>query len=794
MGEDTKEHSGHNHAEDLRDVNRLRLSESLEQILEEIEKLGAAANLAAVIVHCNDTYFVDERPPQIPGMSRIATLVHTIRKTVARCTGEDRTLFLHSGDYLSPSAMSSAFDGSPMVELLKECGLNYATLGNHEFDFYGKPYDKLGVLRERLHELSPCVHVLANLESTEHSMIQRIAYWPQEKPFLAITGLAGHQTIQKAVGAGFRVTGPWQDIAREILKEVRGRPGLGGLVVLSHMERDEDKELQGILGRGSAFRGYQYLLGGHDHGIYWAERDRHRCFLSKCESNFKTISVFLLSNDGIAATSLPEDYVGRLRRETPSTGAAAEHGLSREDAWAFASAGKPPGWLASQVGMRSKESLADEILSDYRNLESSELRDDFRVAFEKRITEVFDNSWGVRPANEDFAMGVLSADVVNIAQARALRGFPASRHVMSTGEHLFGIKRDAHASQLITKWQSAMESKYGANSLIADFSSVAPPRGLDANDNSLRSRSTDFGNFVADAIRAATGADVVLLNGGAFRIDGHIPPKVTRHILKDVFVYDYAGALSLIEMSAEVLWSFFEHAMKKGDHGAFLQVSESEDTAKRRTGTVKVVLITHMLRNDEDGYQSLLREQLGIAAMEGSQDKLLAQFGAHALTEPIVALVEGGGPAVSYSSEIRLKAVRARDEKEARADDFVELVRIYREACAVAKLSEADAIELLKGFARDIPDKQAVPAIEQARVALYAFLRRHSKEQGRKFVEQFWDYFAHHGYNAFSDGVPYQRYVEAAGEWISYLLMIRRPGEEVDQVSGSGPDGQVEAE
>lgn len=162
MGENTEKSLGHNRAGDLRDANRLRLSESMEKILEEIEKLGAAGNLAAVIVHCNDTYFIDERPPQIPGMSRVATLVHAVRKTVTRCTGEDRTLFLHSGDYLSPSAMSSAFYGSPMVKLLNECGLDYATLGNHEFDFYGKPYEKSEILGERLHDLGSCVHVLAN--------------------------------------------------------------------------------------------------------------------------------------------------------------------------------------------------------------------------------------------------------------------------------------------------------------------------------------------------------------------------------------------------------------------------------------------------------------------------------------------------------------------------------------------------------------------------------------------------------------------------------------------------------
>jgi hypothetical protein len=179
--------------------------------------------------------------------------------------------------------------------------------------------------------------------------------------------------------------------------------------------------------------------------------------------------------------------------------------------------------------------------------------------------------------------------------------------------------------------------------------------------------------------------------------------------------------------------------------------------------------------------------------MEGSQEKLLAEFGARALTEPIVALVELGGPAVSYSTEIRLKAAQARDENEARAGDFVALVRTYREACEVAKLSEDDGIDLLKGFARDVPDKKAVAAIEQAGEALYAFVRRDNKEQHQMFVGQLWHYFAHHAVHAFADGVPYQRYVEAAAEWISYQLYAA-PAKRIDQVSGTGSDGKVQGE
>jgi 2',3'-cyclic-nucleotide 2'-phosphodiesterase (5'-nucleotidase family) len=109
-------------------------SKQLNDILHEIESLADADNLAAVLIHINDTYFIDERPDSgVPGMARIAGLVEVIRRLVHERLGENRTLLLHSGDYLSPSALSLKFRGQQMVDLLNVCGVNYATIGNHEF-------------------------------------------------------------------------------------------------------------------------------------------------------------------------------------------------------------------------------------------------------------------------------------------------------------------------------------------------------------------------------------------------------------------------------------------------------------------------------------------------------------------------------------------------------------------------------------------------------------------------------------------------------------------------------------
>ena len=45
------------------------------------------------------------------------------------------TLLLMSGDTISPSVESITYKGAQMIEAWNAIGLDYATFGNHEFDF-----------------------------------------------------------------------------------------------------------------------------------------------------------------------------------------------------------------------------------------------------------------------------------------------------------------------------------------------------------------------------------------------------------------------------------------------------------------------------------------------------------------------------------------------------------------------------------------------------------------------------------------------------------------------------------
>src|SRR6187200_3435981 len=93
------------------------------------------AATAITFAHFNDVYEIDAvENGASGGIARLATTLDRLRRTSAPVV---TTL---GGDFLSPSALGTAvvagerLDGRQMVDLLNTVGLQWATLGNHEFD------------------------------------------------------------------------------------------------------------------------------------------------------------------------------------------------------------------------------------------------------------------------------------------------------------------------------------------------------------------------------------------------------------------------------------------------------------------------------------------------------------------------------------------------------------------------------------------------------------------------------------------------------------------------------------
>lgn len=184
------------------------------------------------------------------GLARVMTLKKQIQKE------SPHTLFLFAGDTISPSVESITYKGAQMIESWNTAGLDYATFGNHEFDFGPE------VLRERIKE-SRFRWIAANVIDTKTG-----------KPF----GGADSFVIREFDGVKIGIFGlvlpetkttsrPGPDVdflnpcetARKVVSDIHAR-GVKVVVALTHLSMREDKEV-------ARCSDVDVIIGGHEHTL-----------------------------------------------------------------------------------------------------------------------------------------------------------------------------------------------------------------------------------------------------------------------------------------------------------------------------------------------------------------------------------------------------------------------------------------------------------------------------------------------------------------------------------------------
>jgi len=98
---------------------------------------------------------------------------------------------------------------------------------------------------------------------------------------------------------------------------------------------------------------------------------------------------------------------------------------------------------------------------------------------------------------------------------------------------------------------------------------------MDSHAATVRLREAAFGNLVADAIRAATGADVALVNGGGLRGNKDYPAGANI-TARDVFSeMPFGNVVLVLEAKGSDLKAILEHGLSRAgtEFGGFPQVS-----------------------------------------------------------------------------------------------------------------------------------------------------------------------------------------------------------------------------
>jgi len=123
---------------DRRDALKLLVATGAGAFARDALAADAIVRLSFILV--SDFYRIDSGEDKRGGFARLAAVVGGER---ARAEAENRRLFfVHAGDTLSPSLMSSVDSGAHMIALFNDLGLDAFVPGNHELDFGKEVYLK----------------------------------------------------------------------------------------------------------------------------------------------------------------------------------------------------------------------------------------------------------------------------------------------------------------------------------------------------------------------------------------------------------------------------------------------------------------------------------------------------------------------------------------------------------------------------------------------------------------------------------------------------------------------------
>ncbi|HEY0319712.1 MAG TPA: bifunctional UDP-sugar hydrolase/5'-nucleotidase [Pyrinomonadaceae bacterium] len=203
------------------------------------------------LLQVNDVYrFTPADRGTRGGLARVSTL----RKQIIEKS--PNTLFLLSGDTISPSVESLTYKGAQMIDAWNAIGLDYSVFGNHEFDFGPE------VLRERMKE-SRFGWLGANVvdKKTGKTFADTPPYVIREFEGvkIGIVGLVLPETkVTSRPGPDLEFQSPCE-VARKLVPLMRSR-GVNIVVGLTHLTMREDKEL-------ARCADFDVIIGGHEHTL-----------------------------------------------------------------------------------------------------------------------------------------------------------------------------------------------------------------------------------------------------------------------------------------------------------------------------------------------------------------------------------------------------------------------------------------------------------------------------------------------------------------------------------------------
>jgi 5'-nucleotidase / UDP-sugar diphosphatase len=207
-------------------------------------------NVRVTLLQVNDVYQFTPDSDGKGGLARVLTL----RKSIV--AENPNTLFLLAGDTISPSVESITYKGAQMIEAWNAIGLDYATFGNHEFDFGPD------VLRDRIRESKfrwIAANVIDNKTGKPFGGVEPYVIREFGGVKIGIFGIVLPETkVTSRPGPDIEFHNPC-DVAKKMVSEIHDR-GAKVVVALTHLSMREDKEV-------ARCADVDLIIGGHEHTL-----------------------------------------------------------------------------------------------------------------------------------------------------------------------------------------------------------------------------------------------------------------------------------------------------------------------------------------------------------------------------------------------------------------------------------------------------------------------------------------------------------------------------------------------
>lgn len=220
-------------------------------ILSATAQQRTECNTKVTLLQVNDVYqFIPVDQGRTGGIARVLTIRRSIQKK------NPNTLLLLAGDTISPSVESITHKGAQMIEAWNAAELDYATFGNHEFDFGP------AVLTDRIKESRfkwLAANVIDKKTGQPFAGVDPFVVREFGGVKIGIFGLVLPETkTTSRPGDDIEFRDPCET-AKKMVAQIHDR-GAKVVVALTHLSMREDKEV-------ARCADVDVIIGGHEHTL-----------------------------------------------------------------------------------------------------------------------------------------------------------------------------------------------------------------------------------------------------------------------------------------------------------------------------------------------------------------------------------------------------------------------------------------------------------------------------------------------------------------------------------------------